>query len=725
MVDISRRLRGGSLRANLALIILLALAPAAALVFLSDLEARREDRADAEQLARQLVRLEAASLGRLIDGSRQLMVWLAELGPSQKDPETLHRLLRRLLERNSGHTNLAFLDDRGVVTASALSPDERVDMSGEPFFAEALRRGDFVVGGYMLGPITHRPLLALALPVLDDRGRPTQVAFAGLAVDGLQRALLEARLPPSAQILLLDRAGNILAAYPGGSQQVGRSLADLPLGRLMLREEDGFAEMAGIDGVPRLNAFVAVPGSEGALRLAVGLDRDEIYAASDQRRSRNFLWLSLVTLGAIITAYLAGNSLLLRRLRILSQTADRLSTGDLGARVEVQGRDEIANVAEAFNQMARRLNEMIVSGQQARFRLSEHVSRLVAERTRELEILNRLGETLQACASAAEAHGVLARFMPLLFPVGGGALGIINPSRNLVEIVAQWGADTSVKHEPAFRSDECWALRLGRQNLVDADSVGGNCQHVPRDSGAGFLCTPLVALGDTLGVLWLWEPRGDRTAAPEAEGAVTTSGGGAPAGIAARQLQALSVAERIAVALANLNMQETLRSQSIRDPLTGLFNRRYMEESVDREVRRAQRSHVPVAVIMVDVDNFKPFNDEHGHEAGDAVLKDIGGLLKANLRGGDIACRYGGEEFVLILADATAATANHRAGQIRIAASHIKVMHRGQPLPPVTLSLGVAIYPDHGDTRETLLQAADEALYAAKNNGRNRVAMAD
>lgn len=725
MVDISRRLRGGSLRANLALIILLALAPAAALVFLSDLEARREDRSDADQRARQLVRLEAAAVGHLVQGSRHLMAWLTELGPATGDTEATNALLRRLLARNPDYLNLGFIDDRGFVLASAMPPADSIDMSGEPFFTEVRRRGDFVVGGFMVGPITRRPILTLAQPVLDERGRVAQVAVAGLSVDALQKALFEARLPASAQVLLLDRAGRLLASYPGGSQQVGRVLHDHPLGRLILRDDDGFAEMPGIDGIQRLNAFTIVPGSDGALRLCIGLDRDEVFAASDQRRARNFLWLSLVTLGAIITAYLAGNSLLLRRLRILSLTADRISTGDLGARAEVQGRDEIANVAEAFNEMARRLSEMIASGEEIRFRLAEHVGRLVEERTHELDLLNRLGETLQACTAAPEAYDVLARHMPKLFPRGGGAIGIISPSRHLVEIMAQWGEAPIHPHLPVFRPEECWALRLGRQNVMDGASPGVACTHAPRGPGIDSLCTPLMALGETLGVFYLWEPSPSALDRPAADSAPLVVPPPDVTGIAGRRLQARSVAQRIAVALANLGLQETLRSQSIRDPLTGLFNRRYMEESVDREIRRALRSHASVAVIMVDVDHFKRFNDEHGHEAGDVVLKEIGSLLRANLRGGDIACRYGGEEFVLILSDATVEVARHRAGQIRIAASHLKLIHRGNALPPVTLSLGVATFPEHGETREALLQAADEALYSAKNSGRNRVVVAD
>jgi diguanylate cyclase (GGDEF)-like protein len=184
------------------------------------------------------------------------------------------------------------------------------------------------------------------------------------------------------------------------------------------------------------------------------------------------------------------------------------------------------------------------------------------------------------------------------------------------------------------------------------------------------------------------------------------------------------VAEHIALALANLKLQETLRDQAIRDPLTGLFNRRYMEESLEREVSRAGRSGIPVGVIMLDIDHFKHFNDTFGHEAGDTLLGALGNFLRAHIRGGDIACRYGGEEFTLILPDASFDATRDRAEQLREAVTKLNVLHRGETLGPITLSLGVATFPEHGSIGQAVLLAADGALYRAKHEGRNRVVVA-
>jgi diguanylate cyclase (GGDEF)-like protein len=188
---------------------------------------------------------------------------------------------------------------------------------------------------------------------------------------------------------------------------------------------------------------------------------------------------------------------------------------------------------------------------------------------------------------------------------------------------------------------------------------------------------------------------------------------------------AVTVAEQFALALANVRLRETLRGQSIRDPLTGLFNRRYMEETLDRELSRAQRERRPLSLLLLDIDRFKHFNDTFGHEAGDTVLASLGAMLRAMSRVGDVACRYGGEEFVLILPEASLPDARRRAEEIQDAIRGLRVTHGGRPLEGVRCSMGVAAFPEHGDSGGALLRAADAALYRAKREGRDQVVLAD
>jgi diguanylate cyclase (GGDEF)-like protein len=176
--------------------------------------------------------------------------------------------------------------------------------------------------------------------------------------------------------------------------------------------------------------------------------------------------------------------------------------------------------------------------------------------------------------------------------------------------------------------------------------------------------------------------------------------------------------------VANLNMRDVLKMQSIRDPLTGLFNRRYMEESLDRELRRTVRKKSSLGVLMIDVDHFKRLNDTFGHDAGDAVLRSLGALLRTHFRGEDIVCRYGGEEFTVILPETSPDIVRQRSIELCEGVKQMRVEHHGQPLESITLSIGVAIYGEHGTTADALVRAADSALYVAKKDGRDRVIVA-
>jgi diguanylate cyclase (GGDEF)-like protein len=195
--------------------------------------------------------------------------------------------------------------------------------------------------------------------------------------------------------------------------------------------------------------------------------------------------------------------------------------------------------------------------------------------------------------------------------------------------------------------------------------------------------------------------------------------------LAARQRRLISQLEATNRELEmNLRLQKTLRVQAVRDPLTRLFNRRYLEETFERELRRAERQRKSLGVIMLDLDHFKAFNDTFGHAAGDALLRVLSEFLVSRSRREDVACRYGGEEFVLIFPEASLETTTRRAEQLREEARSLQVQHHGHPLGNVTISVGVAAFPEHGSTTATLLRAADEALYRAKTEGRDRVEVA-
>ena len=395
----------------------------------------------------------------------------------------------------------------------------------------------------------------------------------------------------------------------------------------------------------------------------------------------------------------AGEIPLNYQLEILSKEQKRIVLGINTRPVFREGKAvAVQGIARDITESKRTEEELQKANQQLEAWVSE-----LEERTQEMTLLNELGDILRACLTTEEAYNVIARVAQQIFPIRVGALYVIAPTRNLVEAVAVWG-DTPLA-ENTFDPQECWALRRGRTHWVESSKSGLICQHIHQPPSNGYLCIPMMAQSEALGILHLMQP--DNVKMTET-----------------KQRMAIAMAEHIAMALSNLKLHETLRSQSIRDPLTGLFNRRFMEESLELEIRRATRNQRPLGMIMMDLDHFKYFNDNFGHEAGDLLLKELGALLKNNIRGEDIACRYGGEEFTIILPEGTGAVTLQRAEFFKDAIQRLDVHYRNQPLGQLTASMGVSVFPDHSRNAQSLIEAADKALYRSKHAGRNCVTMA-
>lgn len=326
------------------------------------------------------------------------------------------------------------------------------------------------------------------------------------------------------------------------------------------------------------------------------------------------------------------------------------------------------------------------------------------QRNHEAQLLRQMDDLLQVCNTSDEAYIVLTQFGPQLFPGTSGALFIMGNSRVTVEAVAIWGKDLA--SERIFKPDDCWTLRLAKFHEYKRTIPGLRCAHIPDSFNGDYFAVPMLAASELLGLLHI-ESTTDNLHEEK------------------KEEKAQTVSEHLALALSNIRLREKLHSQSIRDPLTGLFNRRYMEESLEREIHRANRSNNSIGIIMLDIDHFKQVNDSYGHEAGDAILHNLGCLLLSQVRAGDIACRFGGEEFIIILPDASAETTRQRAEEIRQAVEKIKVDHEGEVLNQITVSLGTAAFPKNSASIDGIIHQADKALYQAKHNGRNRVESAD
>ncbi len=338
---------------------------------------------------------------------------------------------------------------------------------------------------------------------------------------------------------------------------------------------------------------------------------------------------------------------------------------------------------------------------------NEELSIFIAElqwRDKEMQLLNHMNDLLQSCITQVEAYRVISIIAGELFPGQGGCLAILNGKNPQLEVVARWGSEVVI--ESVFSLEDCWALRRGQLHEVVNLATDLLCNHFIHAPQTGYLCLPLTVQGETLGVLCLID-----SATRKSEHQLSL------------QQLALTVGETIKLSLSNLKLRDQLRQQAIHDPLTGLFNRRYLDETLPREIDMAQRRNAPLCVAMLDIDGFKQFNDSLGHGLGDTLLREFGRVLRENLRKSDISCRYGGDEFVLVLPDSSIADTQERVEQVRILVKELQISDGDQTLGSITLSVGIAQTPEYTITAKELLRAADKALYTAKQDGRDRIAV--
>lgn len=350
-------------------------------------------------------------------------------------------------------------------------------------------------------------------------------------------------------------------------------------------------------------------------------------------------------------------------------------------------------LAAAISLMTSRYIAILMRQGQAR------LEQQVEKRTEEIKMLQNLGTQLTACNTKNEALEVIQLVASLLLPRFNGSLALFKSSRDKLEISADWNGDWM--DETAYNPDQCWALRTGKPHTGNPETGNMKCNH-SHIQKQQMLCIPLVAQGETHGVLHLaspsqiiWTPEEHQLAA--------------------------ALAEHASLTFASIDLRESLRQQAIRDALTGLYNRRYLIETMEHELSRAKRRKNNLAIIMLDLDHFKKFNDNHGHDVGDFILSEFGRLLRLIIRDEDIPCRYGGEEFTVLLPETDKNGAMVVAEKISIKLREHDFVFRNRPFGPITASGGIATFPENGQETEILFKTADEALYAAKAGGRNRI----
>jgi diguanylate cyclase (GGDEF)-like protein/PAS domain S-box-containing protein len=336
-------------------------------------------------------------------------------------------------------------------------------------------------------------------------------------------------------------------------------------------------------------------------------------------------------------------------------------------------------------------------------KINEELSAMVTElqtRDREMKLINQMNDLLQACKTLEEAFRVIGMACEELFSGQSGGMAVLHDSGQFLETFTRWGAKPLL--EDVFALEDCWAMRRGQQHEVTDPQTNMLCHHFTKTPTSGYLCLPMVVQGEMLGLFHLETPT--RMSPDQA--------------INWKQ-KAVTVTEGVKISLSNLKLRELMHRQANHDPLTGLFNRRYLDDTLPRELNQARRKNEPVSVAMLDIDHFKKFNDTFGHEAGDLILQELGHLFKEGLRKSDIACRYGGEEFVIVLFDSKQEESLKRFEGIREQINNLQIRYREQLLGRMTVSIGIVESTGNFMTAEELVASADKALYTAKRAGRD------
>jgi diguanylate cyclase (GGDEF)-like protein len=325
----------------------------------------------------------------------------------------------------------------------------------------------------------------------------------------------------------------------------------------------------------------------------------------------------------------------------------------------------------------------------------------IRQRTHEIELMHRLATMLAACSNMVEAQQIVSDILPRILGQVNGSVSLMRASRNQLVTQLDWGE--TWPGSVSFAPEECWSLRKGRAHLSNNDFHSLTCGHMHEMDNNQTLCIPLTAHGNTIGIMHLYFGQGDIKIDPIIE-----------------QL-AFSVSEHLGLALANLSLQEKLRSQALSDPLTGLFNRRFFEQKLEEHSMNSPTSEQPLSLLMLDLDHFKRFNDNFGHDAGDFVLKEISALLKQSVSEDEIACRLGGEELAVLLPHYSMQEATEFGQTLCDTVRSMHLEHKGLSLGQLGVSIGVATYPKPASDTESLVKMADNALYMAKDMGRSRV----
>ncbi|MEW5422126.1 diguanylate cyclase [Amorphus sp. 3PC139-8] len=700
-------------------ILVLFLLPTLLVVGVFIYEIRRSDEAQSEQYLNTEIRGLANGLSGEIDEAQLFMrVVRRALGPlvERGDSTACQSQIAELQSGDPTLTGYYVTDAAGTIVCAADESRVGTSIASTSAF-QALQLGGRLYLGGPTFDAHDRAMVPVALKWLGSAQE-----FAGVVGAEIDLATVLAKVRtsyalPEAVVMLTSSDGLILSMIPDPGGQTGSRIA--PGGGTPF-----------VDGVERRWSDQQVALANDVLVVTVGVPRTIVEARTNQIAWWTVGALLAIVVAGLLIAFIAASYFVRRPVHALADAAERLGSGDRSARAgTVGGARELAGLGQAFDTMADRLDGREAENERYRRELEQARDELevrVEERTRDLAAMTdkaelrartverrfeqemRLREIvtlLQACQDLDESAAILKNLMPDLFPSTRGALALFSEPHNELETIAQWGTEGSFAE--SFMPDACWALRLGNGHRSGMHGEGNpRCAHI-ENPDLDVVCAPILVQGETRGVVSVdLQGLPEEIAGAEGEHAVAS---------------VETAATTIGIALYNIRLRGALRKLTIRDPLTGLHNRRFADDVVAKELSRARRSRQPVTVVRIDVDRFKAINDEFGFDAGDTVLREMAGAIEHFFRYEDVCSRYGGQDFLIVMVGASKVDAVNRCDQLREQLGERSYFYKGMALPRISVSIGVATYPEDGTTEDDLLTAVEAALSTAKHDGRDRV----
>ena len=556
--------------------------------------------------------------------------------------------------------------------------------------------------------------------------------ISGMNTDSMRQYLKDTGIALGYDISFFSRNGEIAAAAGDMTKKAGVGAIHDAVQKTLL---DGITRNVSVSSghiIPKKLLIARLKNGEKKTPGVLALDYSKDYILFIKNTyfyAATALLAMLSLLGVIIVSWNFMAGAVLTPVERVQKAMESIVAGDLSWKIETKNNDEIGGMESSFDKMRENLKEIIMKLK------SEIRDRYVAEqalqdmhlkltgwvmeldkKTHEITMLNQMSKTLQSCKSEAEFHAYTKRYVEQLFPADYGAVYLVNETGKFMETASMWGKEYV---ENGFASEDCRSFRDGHMHSVETpENSDMLCRHViaagENKNSIHSMCVPMILQGDTIGIFHIRSGHNDKDHTN-----IT-----AKRKFAKEQLVA-AVAENITLTLSNLKLQKTLMQHSTHDSLTGLFNRRDMKDTIEREIYRAKRNNTPFSVIMLDIDNFKKFNDDFGHEVGDLVLEEIGRFVKMTVRPKDMAYRYGGEEFLIIMPETNQEGANQCAVRLLEGTKALKINNKGIIMEGITISLGVAAYPNNGETVDRIIKAADTAMLDAKKAGRNRIILSN